>query len=429
MVSSADFEDRRNLRRTRRRKKQKRNWILKGIAGVFLLYLIFLVIFSFRNNVTTMIAMKGTVQEEILTDGYVFREQSIINAPVSGYLECLVSDGERVKEGQKIGAIHTGEYDPDRTRKIRELTERIARLEGGAAGGTYTGGSVMAEQKIGIAARDLSDLRQEHDIRNLAEEKENLDLLIEQKNAMEQGGETDVTALLTELKNQLYDLESNAEGGTVELYAGMSGVFCSRIDGMEDSLNFQALENLTVSHLEQLDQKPLERKESVLVGEPVCKVVDNYGWYFAANIPEKEAENIRVGSSIRMRFFDLSDTTVYGTVQAISQPEGGKVAVTVYTNRYVEGIYGISRASAEVITVSAEGIKVPVESLRVKDGQPGLYVLRLGVARFVPVTLHYRNETWAIISAVTNIGAEYQLQIYDEVVVEAKNLEEGKVVR
>ncbi len=429
MAGSADFEDKIAKRRTQRRKKQKIGWILKGVAGVFLLYLIFLVVFSFRNGVTTMIAMNGTVQEELLTDGYVFRNQSVINAPVSGYLECLVSDGERVKEGQKIGAIHTGEYDPDRTKMIRELSERIARLESGSEAGTYTGGSVMAEQKIGIAARDLSDLRNEHDIRNLTEEKENLDLLIEQKSAMEQGSAVDHTALLTELKNQLYELESSAEGTTVDLYAGMSGVFCSRIDGLEETLTFQAVENITVDQLEQLDQKPLERKESVLAGEPVCKVVDNYGWYFATNIPKEEAENLQVGSSIRMRFFDLSDTTVYGTVQALSQPKNGKVAVTVYTNRYVEGIYGISRASAEVITVSAEGIKVPVESLHVKDGEPGLYVLRLGVARFVPVKLHYRNETWAIISAVTGTGADYQLQIYDEVVVGAKNLEDGKVVR
>ncbi|MBO5364521.1 MAG: hypothetical protein J6A56_03545, partial [Clostridia bacterium] len=90
--------------------------------------------------------------------------------------------------------------------------------------------------------------------------------------------------------------------------------------------------------------------------------------------------------------------------------------------------YGISRASAEVITVSAEGIKVPVESLHVKDGAPGVYVLRLGVAQFVPVRLHYRNENWAIISAVQSGDAPY-LKIYDEVVVEAKNLESGKVVR
>ncbi len=429
MANSAEFEDRITQRRTLRKKKQKRSWILKGVAGAFLLYLILLVVFSFRNGVSTMIAMNGTVQEEILTDGYVFRHQEVVKAPVSGYLECLVSDGERVKEGQKIGTIHTGEYDPDRNRKIRDLTDRIARIESSADDTTYTGDSVMTEQKISLSARNLSDLRQKHDMGILAEEKENLNLIIEQKSSMEQGNEAERDALLTELKRQLHELQANKEGSSKDLYAGISGVFCSRIDGMEEALTLEATENITVGQLEELDRKPLERKESVQSGDAACKIVDNYGWCYATCIPEEEAEAIQVGREIRLRFFELSDTTIYGTVQNISEPVNGKVAVTIYTNRYVEGIYGISRASADVIIVSSEGIKVPVESLHVKDGQPGVYVLRLGVARFVPVKLQYRNETWAVIHAVTDTGADYQLKIYDEVIVDAKNLEDGKVVR
>ena len=105
------------------------------------------------------------------------------------------------------------------------------------------------------------------------------------------------------------------------------------------------------------------------------------------------------------------------------------MAVTVYTNRFVEGIYSTSRASAEIVTTSAEGIKLPAKSLHVQDGQTGVFVLRLDVARFVPVNVRYKNGEWAIVSAVVDTGAEYKLQIYDEVIVEAKNLEDGKVVR
>ena len=429
MANSADFENRMALRRSRREKKQKRGWILKGVAVAFLLYLILMMIFGFGSGVTTIIALNGTVQEEILTDGYVFRQQKVVSAPASGYLECLVSDGERVKDGQKIGTVHTGEYDPERTRKIRDLTDRIARLESGSAEDTYTGDSVMTEQKIGISVRDLSDLRQEHDMGNLSGEKENIDLLIEQKNAVAEGESGNRDTLLTELKRELGNLQTNTEGSSQDLYAGISGVFCSRIDGMEDILTLDAAENMTVSRLEELDRKPLERKESVEAGDAACKVVDNYGWCYATCISEEEAEGLQVGSKIRMRFFELSDTTIYGTVKSVSEPENGKVAVTIYTNRYVEGIYGISRASADIITVSSEGIKVPVESLHVKEGKPGVYVLRLGVARFVPVKILYRNETWAVIQANTDILSDYQLKIYDEVIVEAKNLEDGKVVR
>ena len=56
-------------------------------------------------------------------------------------------------------------------------------------------------------------------------------------------------------------------------------------------------------------------------------------------------------------------------------------------------------------------------------------MLRLDVARFVPVNVHYKNGDWAIISSADGVISEYKLQIYDEVIVESKNLEDGKVVR
>lgn len=430
MTNSADGMDRITQRRVKRRKRQKRSWIIKGIAAVVLIYLLLSIVFSLRSTMSTAIALKGTVEEEILADGYVFREQTLINAPAGGYLECLVGEGERVNRGQTIGYVYTGQYDPERSQKIHELTERINRLENStAAGNTYAGNSVMAEQKIGVAARDLSDLRQQRNMKNLAEQKDALNLLIEKKNAMENGGSLDTAAVLGELKAQRQELESGTGGAKLEIKAEAAGVFSSKIDGLEDKLGLEAATAATPSSLEELDKLPLLRGEGVAQNEPVCKVVNNYGWYFAASVDAKAAQNLKVGQSVRLRFFDFSDTAVYGTVRALSQEEHGKVAVSVYTNRYVDGIYSSSRASAEIVMTSAEGIKLPAKSLHMQDGQTGVYVLRLDVARFVPVNVRYKNGEWAIVSPVTDSGAEYKLQIYDEVIVEAKNLEDGKVVR
>lgn len=429
MENSSDFLDRMTSRRAKRHKKQKRSWIIKGILSVAALYLVFSVIFSFRSSMTTAIALKGTIEEEILADGYVFRDQKVMIAPASGYLEAWVSEGDRVREGQSLGCIYTGEYDPERSQKIQELNRQISQLEHGTPEATYSGNSVMAEQKIASAVRDMSDLRTEHDISNLTEGKENLNLLIARKRNTESGTAEDKDAALTALKSQLKELENATEGGKHELTAPGAGVFYSRIDGMEDKLSLAALDQVSVSYLKELDKIPLTRSSDVVQNEPVGKVVNNYGWYFSANVDAKDAERLKVGQSIRMRFFDLSDTTVYGTVRTLSGEEDGKVAVTIYTNRYVEGIYAASRTSAELVLVRSEGIKVPVQSLHMQDNQTGVYVLRLGVARFVPVQVRYKNSDWAIIGAVTDTGAEYKLQIYDEVVVESKNLEDGKVVR
>lgn len=430
MAKRNDSTDRITERRTIRRKRQKRAWMIRGAVAAVLLYLVISIVFSLYSGVTTTIALKGTVEEEVLADGYVFREQTLINAPASGYLECRVSEGDRVNEGQLIGYVYTGQYDAERSQKIQELSDKIARFENSVASeNTYADNSVMVEQKIAAAARDLSDLRSSHDMNLAAEGKEELNLLIEKKHAMESGGDVDFASELEDLKQQLQELENSTGGAKMELRAQTPGVFSSRIDGMEDKLSMEAAETVTPSYLESLDQIALQRKETVTQGEPVCKIVNNYGWYFGANIDADQAQNLKVGQGVRLRFFDLSDTSVYGTVRALSQEERGKVAVSIYTNRYVNGIYASSRASAEIVTTSAEGIKLPAQALHVQNDQTGVFVLRLDVARFVPVDVKYKNGEWAIVSPVTNTGSEYKLQIYDEVIVEAKNLEDGKVVR
>lgn len=430
MTNSTDNVDRITQRRAQRNKKKKRNWTIKVIGVVLFVYLFLSVIFTMYSGVTTTIALKGVVEEEIMADGYIFRDQKLIKAPTVGYLECRVDEGERVTEEQAIAYIYTGEYDAERFQKMQEIGDEIARLEGNdSSQSSYADHSVLVEQKISVAARDLADLRQNRDLEEVRKYKDQIDLLLKKKEAMESGEKTDPQSELQALKDELQALEDSTGGTKLTLRAPMAGVFSTRIDGLEEKLSMELAETVTPAYLAELDRITLRKEEAIVENEPVCKVINNYGWCFAASINEEQAESLSVGQGIRLRFFDMSDTMVYGTIRSISQEEKGKVAISVYTNRYVEGIYGLSRASAAIVTTSVEGIKLPVESLHVKDGQTGVYVLRLDVARFVPVHVRYKNDEWAVVRAVLDTSAEYKLQIYDEVIVSAKNLEDGKVVR
>ncbi len=429
MVNAEESNNRITKRRAKNQRRKKRNWVLGGIASAIVLYLLLSVIFSFYSSMSTMIAMKGAVEESVLADGYVIRKQQTIPAPAAGYLECRVNEGDRVTEGQILGYVYTGDYDPERSGRIRELSARIAQLENTETNDTYAANGVMVEQKIASAARSYSDMRQDRDMSKLNEQAEELSQLIERKHAMNSGGSVDKTEQLNALKQELYDLEISTGGSKHPIVSPASGVFSAKIDGMEDKLIYEDAEGLTPADLKELDGMKISQKENVVAGEPVCKIVDNYGWYFVAALEEEQAKDLWVGETLDLRFFDFADAPVEGTVRTISQPDKGRVAVAIHTNRYVEGIYASSRTSADLVTVCAEGIKLPVESIHVRDGQTGVYVLRLDVARFVPVDIRYKNEDWAIVSAVLDGGFEYRLQIYDEVIVEAKKLEDGKVVR
>lgn len=411
-------------------KNQKSALVIKAIAGILLVYILLSIIFSFRSSVTTTVALKGEVTENFECEGYVFREQKVMTAPVAGYLECYAQEGERVNEGQNVGYIYTGEFTPETLEEIRKLNYEIAKIENSLTDSkTYANNTVMIEQKIGDYARNLSDLRVKRDMSITAKYKEDIDVLTGRKHAMETGNVENSEAAVEELRKKIQDIENGTIGEKMGIHASASGVFSSKIDGLEDELLLSALDGIVPGYLDGLNTEKMKHGETVMQDEAVCKIVDNYEWYFAANVDKKIAENLDVGQNLKMRFFDLSDTVVEGKIKNISSEESGKVTVVVYSDKYVDDIYSTSKAVVEFITTSAEGIKLPVESLRVKDGQTGVYVLRLDVARFVPVDVYYKNDEWAIVSAVTDTSYDYRLQIYDEVIVESKNLEDGKVVR
>lgn len=428
MAQTTENTDRISERRKKREKKQKRSWIFKIVFILIGIYFISLLIPGLHKPLTTYTAQTGTIEEFITADGYIFRDQSVLNAPQDGIFRSEVQEGDRVNEGEVVAYIYQSDVDPAVVSEIRDLEEQIAALEEDNGREIYANTVVSVEQRIADVVKELKTQRSAQNLQAVGDLKTELNQLIDKKRAITGERPAD-EELLTTLKDRLAGLEAGIDSERVPVVAPVGGIYTSRIDGFEDALQLRAAESLTPGTLEALDQQVPADVAAVQKDQPVCKIVNNYTWCFAANFDEAETQNLTVGQSVRLRFYDMTDSTIYGVIQSISMPERGKVTVVISTNRYVESIYSTSRAAAEVLTASFEGIKIPAQSLRVQNEQTGVYVVRLDAAHFVPVNLLYKNDEWAIVSAVLDTNAAYTLQIYDEVIVEGRDIEEGKVVR
>lgn len=428
MAQTTENTDRISERRKKREKKQKRSWIFKIVFILIGIYFISLLIPGLHKPLTTYTAQTGTIEEFITADGYIFRDQSVLNAPQDGIFRSEVQEGDRVNEGEVVAYIYQSDVDPAVVSEIRDLEEQIAALEEDNGREIYANTVVSVEQRIADVVKELKTQRSAQNLQAVGDLKTELNQLIDKKRAITGERPADEELLAT-LKDRLAGLEAGIDSERVPVVAPVGGIYTSRIDGFEDALQLSAAESLTPGTLEALDQQVPADVAAVQKDQPVCKIVNNYTWCFAANFDEAETQNLTVGQSVRLRFYDMTDSTIYGVIQSISMPERGKVTVVISTNRYVESIYSTSRAAAEVLTASFEGIKIPAQSLRVQNEQTGVYVVRLDAAHFVPVNLLYKNDEWAIVSAVLDTNAAYTLQIYDEVIVEGRDIEEGKVVR
>lgn len=428
----AKTTDNSNTRYEKRRKRdlKKRLFLIPKLFLVFAaFFLIISIFFRAGNSVETFTALKGNIEEYVLADGYIFREQELITSPIDGYLECNVNEGQRVNEGNVISTVYNGQVDPAVTERISSIKKEIEKLEkSGSEADVYAASAVKTELNIADEAQILTQIRENKMFSDLESEKETINDYISKKQAALGNGKSDEEKL-SELNDELDKLENSITGEKVEITAPRSGVFSSKIDGYEKALSIDMMGDATPSYLNNIKKEDVSSASTVTSGEAVCKVIDNYEWYFVGIIPEKDAANFEVGTNVRLKFYDLSDSIVTASVTAISKAEGGKVAITAYSTRYIDSIYTTSKVSAELLTESSEGIKVPSSALRVIDGQQGIYVIRLGVARFVPVELLYNNKEWAIIKSVIDANYETHLEIYDEVIINTKGIEDGKVVR
>ena len=86
----------------------------------------------------------------------------------------------------------------------------------------------------------------------------------------------------------------------------------------------------------------------------------------------------------------------------------------------------LRQQSAEIVFTSYAGLRVPKSAVRVENGQTGVYILEGTLAKWKPITiLHDTGESYVV---TLDTSSTNNLWPGDELIINAKNLYDGKVV-
>lgn len=425
------MEEKRNAQK---KKKKKHISFLGFLVLAFVLIIAINIVLNFGGALETTIVRSGSEESLIEADGYVFRDQTLIYAPTDGYLYCEVPEDERVSRGEVVMHIYKNEVNLSASNELKRIEKEISKLsEGLRTADVFSSDSTKIEQTIAQMLRTIPKAGARNDVEKIGEISAEVNSLIEKRRIISgEAQAVDRTQELANLKKQKQDLETKYNIERTILHAPTTGAFTSRIDGAEEKFSLKALENINLDYLKQLDKLSVNPKtrDKVVAGEPCGKIVNNFLWSIAAKVPDNAAEGLGVGSNLEIRFPDIGTDTVSGTVTKITPAENGKVVLVVNSNRYVDMIYSMSKAKVQLVKNSYGGFKIPAKSLRMKDGTMGVYVIRSNKARFVPVELLYSGKEWVIVDEILQ-SAEHPtvLKLYDELIVNGKDIFEGKVMR
>lgn len=424
-----------NNRKSSKRKTEKRGGFLGFLVASFVLVISVNSVLSYGNRMTTTIVRSGAEEDLISAEGYIFREQTVINAPSSGYLYCVMAEDERVSLGETVMHIYKNEINISANNELKALEEKLEKLSGTAlSGDVFSNDTAKIEQTISQSLRRVPELGHIGNLESVADIEEYVNALIEKRRIIT--GEiqpVDNNAEIKRLQTEKASVEKKYNIERTLVHAPKTGAFTARIDGLEDKLTLKALEEITPEYLKELDRLPAEAKTAEFAnsGEPIGKIVNNFSWSIAARVPADEVEGLQIGSRLKLRFPDISIDTVEGTITNITPEVSGKVILVVNSNKYVDMIYSSSRVNVEFVKSSYDGYRIPAKSLRMDGTTMGVYVIRNDKARFLPVDLIYSGKTWVVVSEKADNTADGNspLKLYDELIVSAKNLYDGKVVR
>ncbi len=365
----------------------------------------------------------GRMEDVLNVKGVMIKYESVLSSETAGTLEVSVQEGTRVGAGQQIATVYTGSVDAELRHQLDQVNNKIAQAEKNQADlYDFSGDVSRLEQNITAQTAALIQKSQVGDMAAVNNIQFVLKALCEKKLQITSGNKGN--SLLQELKTQKAELEAQIDGARRRITAPCAGVFSSAVDGFESIVTPYNMTELTPSAVDALleqDQGKTTNNETT-----ACKIIKNFRFFIAVNIPTDKMTGLRSGTNVNLRFYDLSGDLVKAKIFYVSSEEEGYQTVVLESDRYLESLLKRRFVNLEFIKNQHSGYRVSVKALRTKDDVTGVYVRRDDVLKFIPVDILYNSQDVAIVDSASQ---ELPLRLYDEVVVSASSYEEGKLLR
>ena len=391
---------------------------------------------------STTLAYHYQVELSADLSGYVVRDELVLPDESSGLRQLQRTEGERVSSGGTVALVYADQATLDQQEEIQTLETQLEQLryaQEAALGAEVSQRldaqilQTMVDYRSALAADRLDRAE------DCGAELRSLVL----KRDYTYSDTADLTARIEELQSQVDSLRSQTGSSIRRLTAPESGLYSAVVDGYETVLTPENLETMTPGALARL-----QPDEAVLAEANVGKLVLGDDWYYVATMEEGEAALLAESSSLKLRFSKGVSQDLDVELLSVSQPESGRVTAVFHGDTFLSELTLLRQQSAKIIRRTTEGIRVPIEAVRIREqtvtdedgnettvSETGVYCVVGVEARFKPVEVLYSGEEFALVRStldaaeeVTESQEQIRIRAGDEVIITAYDLYDGKVL-
>ncbi|MDO4793593.1 MAG: HlyD family efflux transporter periplasmic adaptor subunit [Filifactor alocis] len=421
--------EKRTKKRRKRRLRPRFGWRLALLAIIpFFVYNIFVSIRLI--SVRTEVVELGQILNAAEKKAVIIRDEEVISSPYEGFVEYIVSQGDRIRKGTDVAVIKSGYDTEDLHERLRLIDYKIQNYSGEDT-------SANIEAEINKKNLELQVLYADLQKRILAEEEEYLPSLKEEilkvneeKKFLRETGRGGQKSL-EELKNEKQMILSQLKGTSYRIKTPKSGVIVAYCDGYEGIFTFDNRNKLTVSEIEKVsDKNKVDLKKSVSKDDPIGKTVYNFKYYFACQVDKEDIEHIRSFQPVRI-YVDSHELTGY--LEDFHKGGDGKFLGLFCVEDETFRFYENRSYKIRVEYDNEKGLKIPRSALvKNSEGEEGVYVVdEAGTANFKKLSPILTQDDKYIVCRY-RFGEEKQeeeIDLYDEIVVNPSGVYQGQRVK
>ncbi len=391
-------------------------WIFLAAVVCYFGYSVFS---SFYSPLTTASAIVYEAGTGSYTTGFVVRDEQIVRSSY-GITTMVVSEGERVSKGQTMATGYRSSDAQERQAQMAELESQLEQLQYAASYSGDAADQALLDSEIQSQLLTMSKYVARRDFNSAPDRSASLKGLVLRRMSSEEDNAA-MNARREQLSQQLDALLEDASGDTMTVNAEHSGFFSGTVDGYESVLTPQILQSISLDEF-------LNIQPNQIPNDAVGKLISGIDWYYVTQVPTAQTEGVEVGDTVPVNFASDLYEELLMTVDRLGEDQDGSRLLVLSCDAYMQDVTLLRQQSADIVFTSYRGLRVPKEAIRVNEQmQPGVFVLEGNAAVWKSISILYDNGESYVVEL--NKVSTDNLWPGDEIIVDGKNLYDGKVVR
>lgn len=397
-------------------------WIVIGVF--FLIMVISQMMIYFGTSVKTEVATLYLATESIGFKGVYVRDEKLVSYNVNGIISYTHSDGSKIGKNAVIAQVYKNRSDIAVRQRISELeAQRDVLTDAQALVGTDTSQLESFSNQITEKHSQLLEYVYLGDYENASDLKSDI-LNLQSKREIVKGSISSYDTKLAEIDSEIARLKSQITTEPYDIAIPETGYFISRVDGFEEKLNTTTVFDLTEKDIEDIiAADEMQENPSGVIG----KLVSDYTWYMAAVLDTIKLGTVFEGAQVTLRI-GASNQNVRADIVKLKRLEDGRSIAVFKCDMFLADFIDSRVTQAKLLLEDYSGIMIPNSALRMsdEDGSVGVYIQDGIVASFRKVRQILSREEYTLVEDTSE--EKGYLSLYDNIIVEGRDLHEGKII-